>query len=209
MYAKNLDVICLFWDTDGLCGPKFSSSSLSSFVTPCIPLCLPLSFSALLILHFMVKHAKSQTKKAQIQSEEKEELIQLAVAAYRAELKKLKDDCKGARTVCKEVADEHRRKTGREVRVDHNTMLCRFNGGKSHTESHAEKSWLSSDEVETIICFAEELSDRGIPLTLKTLEEHVNFILRARLGGIFTGVGKNWTARFVEKHSDRHSQDVL
>ncbi|KLO13909.1 hypothetical protein SCHPADRAFT_812025, partial [Schizopora paradoxa] len=137
--------------------------------------------------------AKSLTKKAQIQSEEKEDLVQLAVSVYRAELKKPKDDRKGARTVCKEVSDEYQTKTGRSVRVDHNTMLRRLNGAtKSHAESHAAKSWLSSNEVETVISFAEELSERGIPLTLKTLEEHVNFIVRARLGTIFTGVGKNW-----------------
>ncbi len=85
--------------------------------------------------------------------------------------------------------------------MDHNTMLHHLNGRKSHTESHAEKSWLSSEEAETVISFTEELSDRGIPLTLQTLEEHVNFILRAWLGRIFTGVGKNWIARFIEKHT--------
>lgn len=147
--------------------------------------------------------AKSLTKKARVQSEEKEELVQLAVAAYRSELKKPKAERRGARTICKEVSDEHQRKTGRDVRLDHNTMLRRLNGGKSHAESHAEKSWLSSDEEETVISFTEELSERGIPLTLQSLEDHVNFILRSRLGSIFTGVGKNWTARFLEKHSDR------
>ncbi|KAG2053206.1 hypothetical protein BDR06DRAFT_886513, partial [Suillus hirtellus] len=45
----------------------------------------------------------------------------------------------------------------------------------------------------------------GFPLSHKQLKEHVNKILHARLGGKFpeTGVGKNWTDRFMEKHSNR------
>ncbi|KAG2047938.1 hypothetical protein BDR06DRAFT_830602, partial [Suillus hirtellus] len=44
----------------------------------------------------------------------------------------------------------------------------------------------------------------GFPLSHKCLKEHVDEICQARLGDAFpqSGVGKNWTQRFVEKHSD-------
>jgi len=120
--------------------------SCNARISLCVSYCLCES-SPRDSLSSMGGRAKSLTKKAQIQSEEKESLIQLAVAVYRVELKKPKDERQGARTVCKKISDEHQRKTGREVRVDHNTMLHRLNGRKSHTESHAEKSWLSSEEA--------------------------------------------------------------
>jgi hypothetical protein len=40
-------------------------------------------------------------------------------------------------------------------------------------------------------------------LSHRRLREHVNEILRARLGDTFPGVGKHWSHRFVEKHGDR------
>ncbi|KAI0039390.1 hypothetical protein FA95DRAFT_1027873 [Auriscalpium vulgare] len=41
------------------------------------------------------------------------------------------------------------------------------------------------------------------PLNHRRLKDVVDGILRARLGSDFEGVGKNWTARFVQRHSDR------
>lgn len=130
--------------------------------------------------------------------------MEVAITAYRAELNKPEDSRKGSRTICKEVCEDHLKETGKKVRLDHNTLLRRVNGGKSRAASNAEKSWLTPEETETVIKFAEELSERGIPLTHKTLEEHVNFVLTLRLGKKgFCGVGKNWVDRFLEKHSDR------
>ncbi len=126
-----------------------------------------------------------------------------AIEAYKLELNKSEKDRKGSRTVCKEFLEEHRKQTGEEILLDHNTLLHRVSGTKSLAESNAEKSWLKAEEVETIIKYGEELSDRIIPLTLKTLEELVNFVLRARLGQTFCGVGQNWTGRFLLKHSNR------
>ncbi|KII85726.1 hypothetical protein PLICRDRAFT_145598, partial [Plicaturopsis crispa FD-325 SS-3] len=49
------------------------------------------------------------------------------------------------------------------------------------------------------------MGNRGFPLSHRRLKEHVDEICRARLGSKFpaTGVGKNWTHRFAEKHSER------
>ncbi|KDQ22565.1 hypothetical protein PLEOSDRAFT_1017132, partial [Pleurotus ostreatus PC15] len=58
-----------------------------------------------------------------------------------------------------------------------------------------------------VIRFAVEMALCGFPLTHRHLKEHVDGIVRARLGDAFpaTGVGKNWTDRFTEKHRTRLS----
>lgn len=152
----------------------------------------------------MAGRAKSKMKQAQVAREEREKVMEVAIAAYRDELSKPEGSRKGSRAICKEVTEDHFKNTWKKVRLDHNTLLRRVHGGKSCGASNAEKSWLTAEETETVIKFAEELAERGIPLTHKTLEEHVNFILTMRLGKTgFRGVGKNWVDRFLEKHSDR------
>ncbi|EGO03641.1 hypothetical protein SERLA73DRAFT_29186, partial [Serpula lacrymans var. lacrymans S7.3] len=49
-----------------------------------------------------------------------------------------------------------------------------------------------------------ELGHWGFSLNHQCLKEHVDEVLKARLGNQFpfNGVGKNWTDRFVEEHSD-------
>ncbi|KLO18120.1 hypothetical protein SCHPADRAFT_795676, partial [Schizopora paradoxa] len=135
---------------------------------------------------------KPEAKKAQILSQTREQLLLRAVDMYNLELSKPENSRKGARTVCKEVSEQHERETGQFITLNHNTMLQRAAGRKSKAQSNSEKGWLKPEEVETIIRYGEELSDRAIPLTLKTLEEIVNFVLRARLGSDFPGVGQNW-----------------
>jgi hypothetical protein len=77
-------------------------------------------------------------------------------------------------------------------------------GGKTKAESNAEKCWLPDVEVEIVIAFIGEIGNRGFPLSHGRLKEHVDSICKARLGDLFpvSGVGKNWTDRFVEKHSE-------
>ncbi|KLO14844.1 hypothetical protein SCHPADRAFT_813399, partial [Schizopora paradoxa] len=135
---------------------------------------------------------KPEAKKAQILSQTKEELLLRAVAAYNLELLKPEKSRKGARMICREVSEQHKRETGQDIPLNHNTMLHRCAGRKSKAESNSEKGWLKPEEVETIVKYGEELSERAIPLTLKTLEEIVNFVLRARMGQSFPGVGQNW-----------------
>lgn len=151
----------------------------------------------------MPGHAKSETKKAQLQQEKIKEVRERAVTLYRMELgKEDEKQRKGARTICKEVSDEFFLQTGERLNLDHNTLIRQAKGGKTIDEFNEDKSWLRREEVDTVIEFAEELSDRNIPLTHTTLKDIVNLIVRAR-NPTFEGVGKNWTDRFVEKHSDR------
>ncbi|KAJ8595504.1 hypothetical protein M405DRAFT_727901, partial [Rhizopogon salebrosus TDB-379] len=65
--------------------------------------------------------------------------------------------------------------------------------------------WLTQEETERVIEYSIEVAHRGFPLNHRWLKEHVDKILCARLGDSFpkTGVGKNWTDCFVEKHSSR------
>lgn len=151
----------------------------------------------------MAGRPKSKTKKNQLENEEKERVMQLAITAYTYELDKPEKERKGSRSICKTISAEYLRSTGKAIKLDHNTLLRRVNGGKSLPQANAEKSWLSHEEAETVVKFAEELSDRGIPLTHKTLEEHVNFVLTSKHGNKFPGVGLNWADRFLERHSDR------
>ncbi|KIK75308.1 hypothetical protein PAXRUDRAFT_173211 [Paxillus rubicundulus Ve08.2h10] len=52
--------------------------------------------------------------------------------------------------------------------------------------------------------FCLDLAARGFPLKHRSLKFHVDSVLQGRLGSGFpkTGVGKNWTDRFLERHSD-------
>ncbi|KAF8597404.1 hypothetical protein BDV93DRAFT_397164, partial [Ceratobasidium sp. AG-I] len=52
-----------------------------------------------------------------------------------------------------------------------------------------------------VVEYAVELANRGFPLSLRRLEEHVNEIIRKRIPS-FRGVGKNFAARFVEEHHE-------
>ncbi|PCH38863.1 hypothetical protein WOLCODRAFT_36897, partial [Wolfiporia cocos MD-104 SS10] len=56
-----------------------------------------------------------------------------------------------------------------------------------------------------VLTFVIQTACQGFPLTHRHLKEAVDEICHARLGNTFPedSVGKCWTARFVEKHSDR------
>lgn len=167
--------------------------------------------SALILSYFwlipMPGRAKSDTKKAQEQRKKKDELMQKALTIYMEELEKVKrgEKGRGAVPVCKEVMDRHRLETGESIVLVPQTLLNLVKGGKTLSQFNAEKSWLLAEEVEVVISNALELTARGFPLSHKRMKEHVDEILRARLGNAFPagGVGENWVYRFVEKNSDR------
>lgn len=124
-----------------------------------------------------------------------------AVEVYNDEVEK--GSKKGLRQVCQQVMNECRDKTGRSITLNYNTLNERVKGRKSLGQSNSEKSWLSKEETDSVIEYALEVADRGFPLSHKRLKEHVDEIIRGRLGPSFPGVGENWTDRFLTKHSDR------
>lgn len=76
---------------------------------------------------------------------------------------------------------------------------------KSKAQSNAAKGWLTPEETENVLRLVEELGERGFPPDHRTIKEFVDAILQVKLGDQFPngGVGKKWTHRFLEKHSDR------
>jgi len=151
---------------------------------------------------------KSQTKKSQIHSEKQEEALTDAIKVYLENQQKPEDseERKSLRKICKEVEEEWQEKKGyRNVRVARDTVQRRLQGGRScHQFNMETNSWLTTDEEKLLVIFCLDYAARGFPLNHRTLKLHVDNILRARLGNDFpeSGVGKNWTDRFVERQSN-------
>jgi hypothetical protein len=151
----------------------------------------------------MAGRAKSDTKKAQIARDAYEDLKARAIKAYKAELTKANG--KGARTIAQDFVNLYRLETGKDIKLNYNTLIRGANGGRSRAEANAARSWLTEEETEVVIEYIGELGNRGFPLSHRRLKEHVDQILRTRLCNTFPegGVGKQWTHRFVEKYSSK------
>ncbi|KZP16683.1 hypothetical protein FIBSPDRAFT_674880, partial [Athelia psychrophila] len=126
-----------------------------------------------------------------------------AIAAYREELLEPEGKRKGAQTVARDFVAQFRLSTGLDIKLDHNLLIRGAKGGQTRAQVNAERSWLTDEEQGIIIRYICECGDRGFPLSHHRLREHVNEILRARLGSKFPpgGVGIKWTHWFAEKHS--------
>ncbi|KAF9014409.1 hypothetical protein BDZ89DRAFT_906822, partial [Hymenopellis radicata] len=107
--------------------------------------------------------------------------------------------------VCKEVEIEHRKETGETITLNHNTLRSLAKGGRKLSDFNASKGWLLPGEENMVVDYAIETAKRGFPLTHRRLRDIVNDVCRARMGSRFPegGVGRNWTQRFIERHSDR------
>ncbi|KAF9560999.1 hypothetical protein CPC08DRAFT_615342, partial [Agrocybe pediades] len=69
---------------------------------------------------------------------------------------------------------------------------------------NANRGWLTEGEATAIIDYANQLADEGWGLSHRRIEEHANEIICAKVGSEnFTGVGHNWTDRFVAKYKCR------
>ncbi|KAF8963851.1 hypothetical protein BDZ97DRAFT_1661083 [Flammula alnicola] len=125
---------------------------------------------------------------------------------YQEEQKKAAGDKRlGLRKVCDAVEKEYFKEKKIKVSLNHNTLRNLVNGGRTMLEMNRSKSWLSKEEAEEVISFAVEIAAWGHGLDHQRLKEHVDEICRARYGSKFPkeGVGRKWTSRFMEKHSDR------
>lgn len=154
----------------------------------------------------MVGRAKSQSKKDSEAREIKRKLLVQAVSMYQAEQEKPKKERKGLRTVCQLVEKEYYSKSRKWVKLDHKTLSRLASGGQSMADfNFTTKAWLTREEEEVVVQHVLELAERGFPVTHRRLKEHVDELLRARLGSKFPmgGVGVNWTGRFVQRHSGR------
>lgn len=154
----------------------------------------------------MVGRPKSDTKKAQILREAAEDLRARAIKAYQLELAKPPHvKPRGARKIAEDFENIYRQETGKTIKLNYMAIIRGANGGRSRAAANAARSWLTKEETNIVIQYITEVGNRGFPLSHRRLKEHVDEILRARLGDKFpsTGVGKNWTDRFVEKYSEQ------
>ena len=145
----------------------------------------------------------SITKKKQNKRSKFIEVRDRAVHAYKEELAKVSGKPRGVRAICNQVTAEYLKETGVHIKLCYKTVFNLAKGSQSIDSFNNAKCLLTEAEVDTVIDYAVELSARGFPLSHRRLEEHVNEILGSRLGPSFRGVGKNWSDRFVERHSDR------
>ncbi|KAG2045997.1 hypothetical protein BDR06DRAFT_899931 [Suillus hirtellus] len=129
-----------------------------------------------------------------------------AVAEYQAELNKHPYEKKrGLRQVCIDIQKTHLKETGRLITLSHVTLSCLAKGDINLSKFNSlMKRWLTEGEEETVIDYIQQMATRGFPLNHKRLKEHINEICRAWLGAAFpeTGVGRNWTQHFIERHSN-------
>ncbi|TFK58286.1 hypothetical protein BDN72DRAFT_782304 [Pluteus cervinus] len=126
-----------------------------------------------------------------------------AAVAYRLELEKPECRRRGLRTICQDFEALYLAETGKQIRLVHTTLSKWADGGRTREEAGEDRALLTPPEVEVVIEFVKEIAARGWPESKRRVKEHVDLILRARLDSSFPGVGKNWVARFVLKHSDR------
>ncbi|KAI6138985.1 hypothetical protein BKA82DRAFT_30362 [Pisolithus tinctorius] len=154
----------------------------------------------------MPGHAKSDSKKQQIAHEAHDGLMAWAVHAYQIELAKGPLQQKqGAHTICTDFEQIYYNEYGKQIKLSHSTLIRLADGGISKSQSNAQHSWLTDQEVNVALNYIIEMGDHGFPLSHHRLKEHVDEICHARLGAQFpaTGVGINWTHHFAEKHSNQ------
>ncbi|KAJ7593196.1 hypothetical protein C8J56DRAFT_720203, partial [Mycena floridula] len=138
-----------------------------------------------------------------IAREVKDGLYLRAVALYKSEHSHSHNvNPKSYQKCCNQITEDHRRETGKVIKLSHATLRRHVKGGISLSASNASRGWLLQPEVEIIINYSIEMASRNFPLNHERLKRIVDQICRARLGDEFpeAGVGKNWTDRFVEKH---------
>jgi len=128
-----------------------------------------------------------------------------AVLAYLAELEKPCCSRRGLRTICRDFEQLHFDEKGVRIPLSFSTLGRLADGGHNREEANEHRRWLTPIEEDIVVTFAIEMGTRGFPLSHRRLKEHVDRIARARLGRKFPtqGVGKNWTARFMLRASDR------
>jgi hypothetical protein len=151
----------------------------------------------------MVGHAKSDREKKREISERKETWLQRAIEIYHKE--RTSSTPLSLENICRQAEKECLEKTKQVVRLSSSTLDRRLKGGRGHKEAHEAQRWLTDEETEVVIQDIILNAGRGFPSVHHRIKEHVDGILHARLGDAFpeTGIGENWTSRFLSDHNDR------
>ncbi|KAF9005351.1 hypothetical protein BDZ89DRAFT_904951, partial [Hymenopellis radicata] len=122
--------------------------------------------------------AKSNTKKAQIDSQFVAEWRARAAEDYREQLALHAAGQKfdGAEMVRQRWMKKCREETGKDILINKQTLINHAKGKPTRAQSNAQKSWLTAEETELVILYIIELGHRGFPLSHRRLKEHVEEI---------------------------------
>ncbi|SJK99633.1 uncharacterized protein ARMOST_02941 [Armillaria ostoyae] len=154
----------------------------------------------------MPGHAKSNTKKSQIQGELMEKWLQIAAEAYQTEQTQEllpMERWKGYGEICKEAIESCWKETHQHIHLSRSTLRRIVKGGQTMCEFNAGKRWLLPEEEEVILKYAISLAERGFPCSQRRLREHINSILEAHEDPNFEPVGENFVGCWAERHSER------
>ncbi|KAG1856512.1 hypothetical protein C8R48DRAFT_566952, partial [Suillus tomentosus] len=91
------------------------------------------------------------------------------------------------------------------ISLNHDTLAYLSKGGVQLSEFNSSMTcWFTLAETDKVLKNVVEMARQGFSLSHNRLKEHVDGVCQAQLEDSFleSGVGKNWTQHFVEKHSD-------
>jgi hypothetical protein len=99
------------------------------------------------------------------------------------------------------VEKEYYQEKHQRVSLNHNTLCNLVNGGRMRSEFNAEKSWFQKEEVNEVIAYTIEIAEWGHAFSHQQLKEHVDAIVRARLGPKFpeTSVGSQSSGFWADR----------
>ncbi|KAE9386128.1 hypothetical protein BT96DRAFT_763494, partial [Gymnopus androsaceus JB14] len=67
--------------------------------------------------------------------------------------------------ICNEVLNQHFKDTCHRIPLNHITLLAHVNGGQTITDFNKTKQWLTLEEENVIVTYAEEMADCVFPLS--------------------------------------------
>jgi hypothetical protein len=151
----------------------------------------------------MVGRAKTQRQQNKAAADLKETWMQRAIEIYNQEQRLPKP--RSQEKICRQAEAECFQLTRKVVKLSSSTLDRRAKGGRSHKEGHKGQKWLNNEENEAVLQDIVLNAQRGFPPTHHRIKEHVDKIAHAHHGNTFpeTGVGKEWTHRFVSDNNDK------
>jgi hypothetical protein len=152
----------------------------------------------------MVAKAQSQALKERQRRKEEDEFKMRAAAAYINQELHGGEKKKSARTIAKDFEMIWFSQHGKRLKICYAWIIRRSKNLPTRAQTAINRKWLTEEEEKIVVANIIELANRGWPLSHRRLKEHVDSILRARLGAKSPrkGVGKKWTQRFLRNKSD-------
>lgn len=139
----------------------------------------------------MVGRAKSEEVKRDEHRRKEEAFKAQAVEAYITE-QQCTDSVRlrGARVIAEEWEGRWKRQNKYELQISKDYIIRHTAGSRTCKETATERRLFRPEEEDIIINDVVDCGDHGWPLSHRRLREHMDEILRARLGSDFEGVGR-------------------